>query len=936
MSIQYITDTTTTISKDADTWDFSAVTKPFILDLINKKYTFNGTDIKFESLPSFIQLNGVSDQVSIPDNFGSKILSAGGDLEIRIISTAPEIISGGLNTRTLISYLNATYSSSFMDYSNNTITIDNNISQINGPALIQVSSSSTKNIAILDYKNVEYSLAPNSFNSINQLFPRALIAVVSGHTHLDNMTYLRFKSQFSNPTIGVLTDARYQIQNGIINDTFNGNTEISGSNTNDLFVSGINSKRMGFFSSKGSDTYISISGLDLLSFWDDFQGSSSTSYRTITVDLSKNYAMDGYGDRDQIYGFHYLEGSAYNPMNVVGGGGNNLFWLYGNKDIVDGGNSNGLKTLGFPINDLIFDLKDGIVRDSKNTVIANFKNINSVITLGIVNVTCNDVGNNVTVLMGQGGSIKGGQGNDNLFLTQNLLGPNYELSFDGGGGINSVYIYSPYSESIVNRTNSSTKITIGGLNNQYSNFLNGNYSSIKTQFNQLIAKGTLNLTNIQYINFIDGIYSNATGIFESSKVNFTAADSIVSNFYTLNLGAGSLGYPKGEFFPSYLDGQDISVDQITPKTITVGNGNDNIVSRFNNLIVAGDGNNYVMVLGDGCNISLGNGQNIVAIANPLTQKSVISAGNGFNVLEFNSPTVYKQSLPNISLKNISATYVPTLGYSFSVKNGSEIDFPALINFTNISNSLTAKYFYYGSVSTGVTNSALIIDKFNNFYSLVPLSNDNFINISPSTQYEFNRTLPLTSNTLNIDQIALNTMYLGSDKNFSININENLSKVSITNIADKVNLISFKNSNFYTADIYRFQFKDTNIAFDLNGSAGLVAKVLGSVFGKSSISNKSYVGIGLGLLDAGWTYDNLAALALDAAGLKSNDQIVSMLWTNVIGTKPTSADKQPFISLLENGMTAGALAHLAADTPSNTVNINLIGLAQTGIEYIPVN
>jgi hypothetical protein len=135
---------------------------------------------------------------------------------------------------------------------------------------------------------------------------------------------------------------------------------------------------------------------------------------------------------------------------------------------------------------------------------------------------------------------------------------------------------------------------------------------------------------------------------------------------------------------------------------------------------------------------------------------------------------------------------------------------------------------------------------------------------------------------------------------------------------------------------RFQFKDTNIAFDLNGSAGLVAKVLGSVFGKSSISNKSYVGIGLGLLDAGWTYDNLAALALDAAGLKSNDQIVSMLWTNVIGTKPTSADKQPFISLLENGMTAGALAHLAADTPSNTVNINLIGLAQTGIEYIPVN
>jgi hypothetical protein len=108
-----------------------------------------------------------------------------------------------------------------------------------------------------------------------------------------------------------------------------------------------------------------------------------------------------------------------------------------------------------------------------------------------------------------------------------------------------------------------------------------------------------------------------------------------------------------------------------------------------------------------------------------------------------------------------------------------------------------------------------------------------------------------------------------------------------------------------------------------------------VFGKDSVLNKSYVGIGLSFLDAGWTYDNLAGLALDSAGAKTNDQIVSLLWTNVIGTKPTPADKQPFIALLENGMKAGALAHLAADTSFNTTNINLVGLAQTGIEYIPV-
>ena len=92
---------------------------------------------------------------------------------------------------------------------------------------------------------------------------------------------------------------------------------------------------------------------------------------------------------------------------------------------------------------------------------------------------------------------------------------------------------------------------------------------------------------------------------------------------------------------------------------------------------------------------------------------------------------------------------------------------------------------------------------------------------------------------------------------------------------------------YLTNIERLKFKDKFIAIDLDGNAGTTAKILGAVFGKESVSNKSYVGIGLSFLDAGWTYDNLAALVLDAAGAKTNDQIVSLLWTNVIGTKPTA-------------------------------------------------
>lgn len=73
---------------------------------------------------------------------------------------------------------------------------------------------------------------------------------------------------------------------------------------------------------------------------------------------------------------------------------------------------------------------------------------------------------------------------------------------------------------------------------------------------------------------------------------------------------------------------------------------------------------------------------------------------------------------------------------------------------------------------------------------------------------------------------------------------------------------------------------------------------------------------------------------NAAGSTTPDQIVTTLWTNVIGSAPGSADKAPFIQMLASGTKVGDLAVMAADTSFNTTNINLTGLAQTGIEYTP--
>jgi hypothetical protein len=122
---------------------------------------------------------------------------------------------------------------------------------------------------------------------------------------------------------------------------------------------------------------------------------------------------------------------------------------------------------------------------------------------------------------------------------------------------------------------------------------------------------------------------------------------------------------------------------------------------------------------------------------------------------------------------------------------------------------------------------------------------------------------------------------------------------------------------------------------LSGNAGTTAKVIGAVLGKTQVLNPTFVGLGLSYLDKGMSYSDLGALALTAVGATTNDAVVTTLWKNVIGTDATAEIKAPYIKMLTDGMKVGDLVVLAADTSFNTTNINLVGLAQTGIEYLPV-
>lgn len=172
------------------------------------------------------------------------------------------------------------------------------------------------------------------------------------------------------------------------------------------------------------------------------------------------------------------------------------------------------------------------------------------------------------------------------------------------------------------------------------------------------------------------------------------------------------------------------------------------------------------------------------------------------------------------------------------------------------------------------------------------------------------------------------VYSGTKSNYSLKF-ISPANISVTDISGTKKIDTLVN-------IERLKFGDISLAIDVAGNAGTTAKILGSVFGPSSVANKSYMGIGLSYLDAGMTYANLMQLAINArlGGVGSNTDVVNLLYTNVVGSAPDAATLAYYKGLLDNGtFTQASLGVLAADTSANTTNINLIGLAATGVEFV---
>lgn len=140
-----------------------------------------------------------------------------------------------------------------------------------------------------------------------------------------------------------------------------------------------------------------------------------------------------------------------------------------------------------------------------------------------------------------------------------------------------------------------------------------------------------------------------------------------------------------------------------------------------------------------------------------------------------------------------------------------------------------------------------------------------------------------------------------------------------------------------AGVERIRLADTNVALDVdaNKPAGQTALLIGTVFGSQALSNPTYVGIGLNLLDTGTSFDQLCEIAINASGVSKPEDVVALLYANVAGVTPTTEQAAPYVAMLDQGTKAGELVKLAATLDLTASRVDLTGLADTGLAYVAV-
>ncbi len=439
------------------------------------------------------------------------------------------------------------------------------------------------------------------------------------------------------------------------------------------------------------------------------------------------------------------------------------------------------------------------------------------------------------------------------------------------------------------------------------------------------------------------VIDGGSGI-DTASWAFAAPGSTTVELENSTFGQVEVDLNSGTAHYSIFNGGSETDSLNSIENVVGGDGNDTIRgSNEDNMLAGGAGEdildgrsgNDVLVLEGNDTASGGDGDDLFAIG--LGNMS-IDGGTGFDTLDFGTLR------GTIRVDQAAGTYEATF----------ETDKPVWTNDLSSSvRTANGKAFTPVDILTADSTYANSADDLNRIVPEGENFDITFVTVSETSNGTFTDIEQFISGTAKLIGSAADDQFMGDAGNNifeglqgnntfdggdgadTVIFSNPLANYSIVTTAQGVeitNLVGNDDANTLT-NIERFKFSDIGFAYDLNGDAGEVAKLIGAVYGAPSVTNKNFVGIGLGYKNDGMSYNDLGALAMDVAGKSTPEDIVTLLWTNIIGSAPSTGQAQPYVDMLNNGTSVGELVVLAADTDLNQIHIDLVGLSSRGIEFV---
>ena len=318
--------------------------------------------------------------------------------------------------------------------------------------------------------------------------------------------------------------------------------------------------------------------------------------------------------------------------------------------------------------------------------------------------------------------------------------------------------------------------------------------------------------------------------------------------------------------------------------------------------------------------------------------------SGLSVIDaiVNVSTTTVGALANVPVSNVTITSITqTLA-------GSSISTAATLTLSGLEAGAAWSYSLDGGVTWAAgSGSSLTVPLGNYAASAIQVrQTDTAGNLSASTGKLTSALLVETPGQTYTGTSANDTLTGGPGKDTldggagidTATLSGNRAASTITKTATGYTVSGATNGTDTLTGIERLQFADKKLALDLGvgQAAGNTVKIIGAAFGAPSIQQRpDWVGTGLNLFDGGMSLLAVSDLVVSILGL-SNTAFVNTVYRNVVGVLPSATERDSYVELLQGSggsMTQAELLVLAANTSVNAQTIKLVGLQQTGVEFV---